>query len=213
MFNRPEPKLPAQHPDYIGPCGRAWRCDLDAILHKQQLKGRAPPRELNICGWLAFAPYSHPIWPCVAVNCISLRDVPGWPPAVIHLEGATHEVFVAACDPDHPLAVDESAKTLQPLNFAGQFICASDGEARDLVDQAVRDICDGTLNPDTDHRHAWFARFSRSNAKAGADMPDMIAVTPTGEVVVIGTGASNVGMLEQVAITAATLAADESKKQ
>jgi len=205
--------LPPQKPDYTGTHGRAWRMDLAAILVKQMAQhGKAPPLELNVCGWVAHAPYSHPIWPSVAINCISLRDVPGWPPATIHLQGATHELFVGAINPEVDVRLDETPDILRPLNFAGQFICASDDDARERVEQAVRDICDGTLNPDSDNRSAWGDRFSRSNAKPGFDSPDVIALTPGG-LIAVGTGAANVKALEAIAKTSATLSADESKPQ
>ena len=191
--------LPTTPPDITGDLGRAWRTDLRAILDKARAKyGKAPPLELNVAGWIAYAPYSHPLWPCVTVGCISLHDVPGWPPAVIHLPGATHEVFVAAIDPSCALRIDEQPPTLRPLNFAGQFICGSHDEARERIEQAVRDICDGTLNPDSDNRRAWAERFSRSNFKAGADLPDVIVPAPDGGAVVVGMGATNVRALQQV---------------
>lgn len=38
MFNQPEPKLPPQQPDYIGPCGRAWIAIASATLGADESK-------------------------------------------------------------------------------------------------------------------------------------------------------------------------------
>jgi hypothetical protein len=205
--------LPSSAPDYVGAHGKAWRFDLDAVHRACVRDGAAPPRELQVCGWAAHAPYSHPIWPCVMVCCISLRDAPGWPPAVVNMPGATHEVMVIALDPAHEVQLDDRPRYLSPLNFfTGQFIAASDDEARERVDQAVRDICDGTLNPDSDNRRAWGERFSRSNIKPGFDDPDFIVAGPGG-IVAVGTGAAQVKLLDEIVKTSATLGADESKPQ
>jgi hypothetical protein len=206
-------QLPDSPADISGPHGRAWRADLAAILAQQRAKhGSAPPLELNVCGWYVHAPFSHPIWPCVAINCISLRDVLGWPPAKINLEGATHELFVGAIDPDTPVRIDRFAPTLRPINYAGQFIAGDDDEARERVEAAVREVCAGTLNPDSDGRHQWAARFSRSNFKPGADAPDFLVAGPSG-LTMVGTGGANVSALQTIVETAATLGADESKPQ
>lgn len=207
------PDLPPQPADHVGPHGQAWRVDTAAILREQVAKaGKAPPIELQVCHWVVHAPYSHPIWPCVAVMCISLRDIEGWPPATILLEGATHEVMVAALEPDRPVRIDKPAAMLQPLNFAGQFIAASDEAARARIEETVRDICAGTLNPDTDNRRAWADRFSRSNAKPGFDTPDALVIGQ-GTALAVGTGAANVKALTDLVTTSATLAADERKPQ
>ncbi len=206
--------LPSQEPDHIGPHGRAWRCDLNAVLQKQlRQHGQAPPLELNVCGWLVWAPWSHPIWPCVVINCISLREIPGWPSAHISLPGATHELFVASIDPDATIRIDESPETLRPINFAGQFISASDDEARERIDRAVRDICAGTLNPDSDGRAQWTERFSGSNLKPGALEPDSASLLPDGTVLIKGTGGAMVRALKAAGEVAQTLSADEGKPQ
>lgn len=205
-------KLPYQQPDHVGTHGRAWRFNLKSILDAQRAKhGTAPPMELNTCAWAVYAPFSHPMWPCVAVACISLRDVPGWPSATINLPGATHEVMVMALDPDKPVCVDQQPSYLRPTNFAGQFIASSDDEARERIEQAVRDICAGTLNPDSDGRHQWAERFSRSNFKPLADMPDVLLPTAGGGVVAVGMGSANVKALVDVVEKQAAMSADESK--
>lgn len=208
-----EKHIPAAVPDICGPAGRAWRFDCDAI-HAGQLAmhGKAPPRELSIASWAVYAPNSHPIWPCVAVLGISLRDVPGWPAAKINMPGATHEVFVLALDPNEPIRLDEGPIPLRPSNFAGQFIAASDEQAAAMIESAVQEICAGTLNPDSDGRRQWVERFSGSNLLPGALDPHFIAGKP-GTLIMVGTGAQNVRALEEIVNTVATLSADESKPQ
>jgi len=210
----PQIILPTTAPNYVGTYGRAWRYDLEA-LHRNSVArhGSSAPTELQVCAWAVHAPHSHPIWPCVTIACISLREFPGWPPAHIYAPGATHEVLVMALDPGHPVALDAQPHHLRPLNYAGQFVAASDAEARDRVDSAVLDVCNGTLNPDSDGRHQWAARFGRSMFKADADTPDFLALKAGGDMLMKGTGGANTRALQQVVETSATLAADESKPQ
>jgi hypothetical protein len=167
---------------------------------------------LQVGSWYVHAPFSHPLWPCVVVIGLSLRDVPGWPPAKINLDGATHEVMVYALDPKQSIRLDRPPAYLTPCNFAGQFTADSDDAAAQRIELAVRDICAGELNPDSDGRHQWAARFSRSNFKPGADRPDLMAVGPSG-LTVVGMGGANTRALGAILNTAKTLGADESKPQ
>ena len=202
-------QLPHHDPEIAGPHGRAWRVDLDAVSSGQS---NPPPRELSVCAWYVHAPWSHPLWPCVAVMLVSLRDVAGWPPASISLPGATHEVMVYALSPDHPVDTRKPPHYLLPCNFAGQFIEPSDDSANARVEAAVRAICNGTLNPDSDGRQQWAALFGRALFKDGADSSDFIAAGPEG-MVAVGMGGANVRNLQTIVETQATLQADESKPQ
>lgn len=101
--------------------------------------------------------------------CISLREVPGFPPAHINMHGATHEIMVYALNPEHAIDLASSPRFLTPCNFVGQFIQPSDDEAAALIEQTVRDVIDGRLNPDTDYAQWWIQRFSASNVTRGID--------------------------------------------
>ena len=46
-----------------------------------------------------------------------------------------------------------------PTNFAAQLVRPDDAAAMATIEEAVRDICAGTLNPDTDALSMWAHRF------------------------------------------------------
>lgn len=198
-------------PTMRGKLGNAWLVDMEAISRRRGIVDD-PRASVTLPCWIASAAYAHPLWTHYVVMCIALRDVPGVPKAKINLEGATHKLMVFALDPDHKPAVDEFPRTLQPANFIGQFIEADDLSAAARVQQAVQDVIDGTLNPDTDYRRMWVERFSGSNLKPGALDPDFIAAKPGG-MLVHGMGAANVRTVQKIVETAATMGADESKPQ
>lgn len=198
-------------PTMTGRMGNAWLIDMEATGRRRGIEND-PRAAVTLPCWIASAAYAHPMWSHYTIMCIALRDAPGVPKAYIHLEGATHEIMVFALDPDTKPAIDDVPRTLHPANFIGQFIAVDDKDAEARVRQAVQDVIDGTLNPDTDFRSMWIARFSGSNLKPGALVPDFIAAQG-GDMVVSGMGAANVRNMQQIVETAATLRADESKPQ
>jgi hypothetical protein len=199
-------------PTLRGAMGDAWLIDI-AALHSRHGVVNDPRTAVMLPCWIASAAYAHPVWSHYAIHCISLRDVPGVPKAVINLEGATHEIMVFALDPDTKPTVNDYPRLLQPANFVAQFIAVDDLAAAAYVQQAVQEVIDGTLNPDTDNRGIWVQRFSGSNLKPGALEPDFIVTTPGAGMVVHGMGASNVRAVQQIVHTSATLGADETKPQ
>lgn len=193
-------RLPHQDPELRGAAGMAWQYDIDAISAKRRARHpneAQPPRELSIASWLVHAPAAHPAWHSYSIYCISLRDVPGFPPAVIHLPGATHEVMVLALNPDFPMAVDEQPRHLTPSNFHGQFIEPSDEAAAARIRAVVQEVVDGVLSPDTDFRQQWVERFSASNFKRDKPLDDHLMLLPDGSVVAVGTGKAMTEMLQQ----------------
>lgn len=152
--------LPATEPTLTGAHGMAWLIDLEAIAAKHP--GSAPA-EAQACGWLVYAPYAHQLWHSYAISCINLRDIPGIPPAKLNLPGATHELMVFALDPERPMRVDDRPAYLAPANFVAQFIEPTDEAAAARIRQAVQDVCDAKLNPDTDYMRHWIHRFGASN--------------------------------------------------
>lgn len=194
-----------------GRLGSAWLLDMDAIGRARGMEDD-PRKAVSLPSWIASAAYAHPMWSHYWIFGVALREAPGVPPPVIHLAGATHEVLVVALDPKYPPAIDVFPRFLTPFNFAGQFIASSDDDAAARIRQAVQDVIDGTLNPDTDFRRLWVQRFSGSNLKPQAAELDFIAGGPGG-LVVSGMGAQNVRNLQTIVETSATLRADESKPQ
>lgn len=151
-------------PDLKGPFGKAWKADVPSLLtrHPEEI-AKAPA---SIAGWYVFAPRAHPFWSYYGIACISLTvEIKGVPAPKIYKEGATHEIFVAALNPDMRPAINETYDFLTPLNFSGQFIAESDEDARAKVEFAIKEIVNGLLNPDTDFISQWVERFGASNLK------------------------------------------------
>lgn len=148
-------------PDLTGRHGRAWLVDTRAQVRAQ---GMNPEHGAEVSAWLVEAPWAHPCWHSYVIVLVHLRPLPGRPlETVYYLDGATHEMWVFAVDPDADrqamLTTSFGKWWLRPKNFAAQMIEITDKLAADRVRDAVRDVIEGTLSPDTDHRRAWVARF------------------------------------------------------
>lgn len=152
-------------PDIEGVYGRAWKQDFESF------KRRNPglPADSSVCGWIVSAPWAYPLRSCYMIACVSLKDSPGLQPAKVMLPGATHEVFVVALDPEQKrIPLNDSPKMLRPVNFAGQWVAASDDDARLKIEGCVKEIViHATLSPDIDFIRQWVDRFSGSNLKKG----------------------------------------------
>lgn len=136
-------------PTIDGPHARAWKIDQKVFTS---------PDQTAVGVWVVHAPWSHPVWPVVMVSCVHLRMEAGKPDPIIHLPGATHEMVVAALDPNQPI-VPPDFHLLHSLNFVGQFYAPSDEHAAARVETSVIEICRGLLNPDTDARSQWILRY------------------------------------------------------
>jgi hypothetical protein len=154
--------LPTDPADLVGPMGRAWRLDMQAISAQDP---SGPPASVTVASWLVHAPFAHPLFPTYQVACIHLRDAPGLQPAKIMLAGATHEVIVLALHPEQRLRLDVMPQPLQPVNFIGQFVAADDDAAATCIRHSVSEIVQGALSPDTEHSSAWVQRYSDSNVR------------------------------------------------
>lgn len=148
--------------DLTGNLGRAWKLDAAAIGCRE---AGQPPAELTVAGWIIYAPYAHPVWHSYLLSAVSLRDCPGARPAKIYLPGATHEVLLYALNPEHRTSINDFPHPLIPTNFHGQWIAENDEAAARYIDETVRMVCEGQLNPDTDYTRYWIHRFSASNIK------------------------------------------------
>lgn len=147
-------------PTHKGPYGEAWQIEL------------APDdKSPMVCVFIVFAPGAHPWWHYYTVACIHLRNIDGLPSPKILLDDATHEVWVMALDPSIPPNLNKPFENhLRPWNFAGQWKADArlnpvdlDEAAAIKVEDTVRDILSGDLNPDTDGVKGWIIRFSDSN--------------------------------------------------
>lgn len=144
-----------------GAMGKAWQCD----LAKARQNNSIPTSEdAALAHWIVEAPWAHPIWHSYFIVLIHLRPLPDIP-TYIYLKGATHELWVIAIDPKAnrqeilDRAIDSNKWLLHPLNFAAQMVEENDRLAIARIEQAVQDIVDGKLNPDTDFSHQWITRF------------------------------------------------------
>jgi hypothetical protein len=165
MFTDAEPVIidPMELPPILdGPNGKAWLCNVAKL---RKLYGVKDDADACICHWVVEAPWAHPIWHSYSVVCIHLRPLVGVADPIIHKEGATHEIWVYACNPSVKrlpiICGEEMIKQfwLTPKNFAAQFIEDSDETAVERVKGTVQMICDGKLSPDTDFIHDWGRLF------------------------------------------------------
>jgi hypothetical protein len=182
-------------PTKLSTNGKAWRVDLE------RYRARAGKAGGEICGWIIEAPWAHPMWHSYFLSAVHLRELPGFPPAVIHLPGATHEVMLFALNPEHTPTLDTFPKVLTPANFFGQWIAESDEAACAKLERCVDEVLAGTLSPDTDCRRMWIERFSDSNIKKEwKGVPEsMVGIDKDGAVVFVGTGKTNAEIITGIA--------------
>lgn len=164
LFGKPD--AISKPPDIDG-MAKVWAVDIDAMR-----KRHAIPPDAGIAMWVVEAPWANLAWHSYLITLIHLRQVEGLGAPKINLEGATHEVFVYALNPDgqrepfikgDALIGDHGVTILTPANYVGQFIEPSDAAALERVERAVREIAAGHLSPDTDFRFQWIERFGDSN--------------------------------------------------
>lgn len=114
--------------------------------------------------WLITAAWAHPVWSQYALALYDLTT-PTDQPAVIHLDGATHELLLVALDPARPATSAQSmveggqVQALSPPNHGYQFKAESDAAAVSRLQRIVDEIEAQRLSPDSDFRAAWDAMF------------------------------------------------------
>lgn len=106
-----------------------------------------PEQAAALSAWLVHAPDQGAFWDDYIVSLIHLRSVPGATPPVIRVAGATHEILVAALDPEHrPNAADAASRViLLPLNVELQFLGLDDDAAKAATELLAGAVCDGWL--------------------------------------------------------------------
>lgn len=134
---------------------KAWALhELDAFAKEtSRMKGKT---------WIVEAEWAHPFWDCYAISAANLGPIDGLPDPIIYVPGATVEIVVYALDPERGLLAtlrkERPLAVLMPPNFAAQ-LHPRDGDPFERIEQAVRDVLARRLNPDTDFRRDWIARF------------------------------------------------------
>lgn len=143
-------------PDCKGPAGHAWRVTLP------------PPGQRARKDWdgtvgiyIVRVPGAHPCWDHWFVSLIHLRPIDGVRPAVIRVDGATHEFNIASIDPTFALpgldagAPDWDPRFLRPIDVTEQFAAADDLVADRVLELAVHAMVNGFGSPDQDWRPWW----------------------------------------------------------
>jgi hypothetical protein len=157
----------AAAPDISGSCGRAWKCDL---AEGRRRMGVRDEDDAALVHWVIEAPWAHPCWHSYSLVMVHLRPMADGRETKFYLPCASHELWLYALDPDADrgellaTAIVGSC-WLRPGNFAGQFVELGDADALARVERTVREICDGSLSPDTDFQREWVKRFGDNMIK------------------------------------------------
>lgn len=110
---------------------------------------RSDPLDWNaaIAFWWLDCPGQTPFWRYYGLNVIHLRALVGVKPAHIRVPGATHEVLLAAYNPEaNPSITDRRTwQHLTPINLQEQIELPSDDEAVALARQCARAVVNGVL--------------------------------------------------------------------
>lgn len=158
-------------PTFNSGVSAAWEIEIQKVYEATKTRKGAG---CAVALWVVFAPWAHPHWAYYSISTCHLRDEsPEAPKAKIHLPSATHEIIVAALDPQRvPNLTNPLATRLEPINFAGQWIAQARPNPVDLdlaaakkTRETVEEIMRGELSPDTDFIGQWVARFSESNLR------------------------------------------------
>lgn len=168
MFGPSTSKPIVMPPTFHGQHGKAWRLDLPACRVNRNLD---PTKDGTLGMWIVEAPWAHPCWNSYRITVTHLRPLPDQIETKFYLEGATHEMWVDAIDPDFDRnegLLTANIRVLQPTNFAAQFVMPNDDDAVLRVEAAARRIVHGMLSPDTDYIRHWAHLFGDNMLKKGA---------------------------------------------
>lgn len=95
--------------------------------------------------WIMYLPRQSPLWKYYVLTGSHLRDEPGMTPAKKKSLEVTHEIIVAALDPEFPEEKIKagSIRMLEPLNYVYQFECESDEKANEVLEY-LAGLCVGS---------------------------------------------------------------------
>lgn len=101
----------------------------------------------SVASWLLRCPGQSPAWEHYALDVVHLREVPGAPAPVVSVPGATHEVILAALDPELQPEPTNPVKwsRLHPLNAVEQVQLPDDDAAVGLLAMCAQAVVDGIL--------------------------------------------------------------------
>ena len=152
--------LPIRPPDEEGNAARVWQLGQPDDIPTSVW-------EANLACHLIHAPGSHPMWPWYAMCLIHLRGGPGLPEPHRQFVTATHEVLVAALNPEEPLPDlhdVRGCRMLEPIDQCVQVCLPTDAAALQMSGLIVRAVCAGVLVPDQDHRSRWADSLAKTSA-------------------------------------------------
>lgn len=152
-------------PDQAG-IARAWR-----VKHPDPPV--EPAHQAGVATWLVNGPY-HPLWSWWMLSIVSLRDIPGVPPATKHYPEAQYEFLIISIDPnvgvpdleaiesgdDWAVEKDGQRKFLSPVDVVVQFDGVDDAGALRVGETAIRAIVAGH-STDSAFR-SWWERAIRA---------------------------------------------------
>jgi len=138
-----------------GRFGRAWRVNLPP-------PGQRGKKDLDatVDAFLLNAYQAHPLWDYWLVSMVALRPIEGVKKAFIRKEGATHELMIASLNPEEALPSltwneHWNAAWMTPLDVTEQFHVENDAQAAEILEMAIRAMCEGRISPDQDYRPMW----------------------------------------------------------
>lgn len=108
--------------------------------------------------WLINIPGAHPFWEHWLVIVISLKDIPGVPPAKKRYPEAEYEFLIASINPEECPVPDPdkmSFPLLEPIDVIEQFHGVSERDALRVGQGAIQAIMNGRMSPDQDFRAMW----------------------------------------------------------
>lgn len=106
-----------------------------------------PDQQALVAAWFLDCPGQSAAWRHYGLSVIHLRPIDGAAPAHIRVPQSTHEVILAAINPDaNPVAADPNTwHPLQPLNVMEQLQLPGDHAARQLARLAAEAVVSGRL--------------------------------------------------------------------
>jgi len=136
----------------VGPAARAWK----ARINRADITN--PAHEATVLGWLINGPGFHPFWSWWLLTVISLRDIPGVPPAKKQYALAEWELMILSLNPEFPPPDPDTLggmHHLTPPDLVYQFHGVGEDRVHQLAHVAIDAICKGEMSPDQDYRTAW----------------------------------------------------------
>jgi hypothetical protein len=149
----PKPKLERVSPSITGSRGVAYNC-LSKDFNLRVL-----------CSWYVISGYYSDTWRAYFVMVHHMRKVKGEKENIIKVAGLSHGVSVFRVDHTVPIVVHEKPNVIIPQTFYGMWYAASDQIAINEGLEAVKEICNGDLDPNAEEHDDWVMHFGSSGSE------------------------------------------------